>query len=150
MNRVILVDDEMFARKGLSNLIPWDRYGYEIVGEAENGEEALEIIQKYNPDLVITDIRMPVLDGLELIRQAKQLNTAPPQFIIVSGYDDFKYAQQAVRFGVQDFILKPVDEEELVSTLQRISGALSQSEPSAEAGTGKSIRRCSGTCSRKI
>lgn len=117
MYRVLLVDDEVFARQGLRNLIDWASCGFEVIDEAGNGEDALAIIQKYKPDLVITDIRMPVLDGIELIRQTIEEQSSKTNFIIISGFDDFKYAQQAVRFGVHDFILKPIDKEVLEATL---------------------------------
>jgi len=118
--KVLLVDDEVFARQGLRQFIDWRAYGFDTVLEADNGEEALERIEKDRPELVVTDIRMPVLDGLDLIREVKERDLQEPLFIIVSGYSDFKYAQQAVRFGVQDFILKPIDKEELTGTLDRL------------------------------
>ncbi|RKP51591.1 DNA-binding response regulator [Cohnella endophytica] len=121
MHTVILVDDEVFTRKGLIKLIDWESCGFQIVAEADNGEDALEIIRKVRPDVVITDIRMPVLDGMELIRRVVEENDANPSFIIISGYDDFKYAQQAVRYGVRDFILKPIDEFEISDTLRRLN-----------------------------
>lgn len=117
---VLLVDDEQFARQGLRNLIDWRACGYEVIGEADNGEEALRLIQELRPELVITDIRMPVLDGLELIRRVSSSGAAAPKFIIVSGYDDFKYAQQAMRYGVCDFLLKPVDQDELQEILLKL------------------------------
>ncbi|WP_028589343.1 response regulator [Paenibacillus massiliensis] len=126
LNRVILVDDEVFTRKGLLKLVDWTACGFEIVEEADNGEDALEIIERLQPDVVITDIRMPVLDGLELIRRVKSQGTANPYFMIVSGYDEFNYAKQAVRFGVHDFILKPIDEAELSDALVRLSKRLAE------------------------
>ncbi|WP_372636106.1 response regulator [Cohnella sp.] len=123
MKKAILVDDEVFARKGLIRLIPWEKLGYEVVGEAENGEDACALIEEVRPDVVVTDIRMPVLDGLELIRKVQESGNDKTNFIIVSGYGDFKYAQQAVRYGVADYLLKPVDENELAATLERIAAA---------------------------
>ncbi len=120
MYNVLLVDDEIFARQGLRNLIDWASCGFEVIDEAGNGEDALAIIQKDKPDLVITDIRMPVLDGMELIRITTQEQPYKPSFIIISGYDDFKYAQQAVRYGVHDFILKPIDENVFETTLRQL------------------------------
>jgi two-component system response regulator YesN len=120
MYRILLVDDEIFARQGLRNMIDWASCGFEVIDEAGNGEDALAIIQKHKPDLVITDIRMPVLDGMELIRLTIEEHVYKPSFIIISGYDDFKYAQQAVRFGVHDFILKPIDKNVLESTLLQL------------------------------
>lgn len=124
MYRILLVDDEIFARQGLRSLIDWAACGFEIIAEAGNGEDALAIIQILKPDLVITDIRMPVLDGLELIRLTNEEKQYKPSFIIISGYDDFKYAQQAVRFGVHDFILKPIDENLLENTLRQLHSKL--------------------------
>ncbi len=121
MNKVVLVDDEIYARQGLKKLIDWEQYGFKVCEEAENGEEALRVIQSTNPDLIVTDIRMPVLDGLELIRSVRESGNKYAKFIIISGYNDFKYAQQAIKFGVQDFILKPIDEEELKSALNNLS-----------------------------
>ncbi len=126
MNRVLLVDDEIFARQGLRNLIDWASCGFEVIGEAGNGEDALASFEELRPDLVITDIRMPVMDGLELIRRATEEMAEPPSFIIISGYNDFKYAQQAVRFGVVDFILKPIDEDVLETTLRQLNEKIAQ------------------------
>ncbi|WP_088102738.1 response regulator [Halalkalibacter urbisdiaboli] len=120
MNKVVIVDDEMFVRKGIINLIDWNKLGYEVVGEADNGEDAIKIINDLKPDVVITDIRMPVVDGLELIKKVKKMNEHI-NFIIISGYNDFSYAQQAVRYGVFDFILKPVDKEEFEEVLENLA-----------------------------
>lgn len=128
MFKVVLVDDEVYARQGLRQFTDWARHGFTIVAEASNGEEALDVIEATAPDLVVTDIRMPVLDGLELIQAVKQRRLAEPSYIIVSGYNDFKYAQQAVRFGVKDFILKPIEEEELDKTLQLVSQSLKRDQ----------------------
>ncbi|EFM08895.1 two component transcriptional regulator, AraC family [Paenibacillus curdlanolyticus YK9] len=121
MRKVMLVDDEIFVRKGLMELIPWEEHGYRVVAEAEDGDEAVALIKQLQPDLVLTDIRMPGMDGLTLIATVKESGGRSPEFIILSGYNEFSYAQRALRFGVQDFILKPIDEDELVGTLQRIN-----------------------------
>ena len=126
MHKVILVDDENFFRKGLRSLIDWEACGFGVAGEATNGEDALALIDEVNPELVITDIRMPVLDGLELIKQVMQKEGYHPKFIIISGHSDFKYAQQAVRYGVHDFILKPIDQEEIEETLQSLSNTITE------------------------
>lgn len=126
MYRVLLVDDEIFARKGLRKLIDWAACGYEVVEEADNGEDALALIRELQPDVVVTDIRMPVLDGLGLIRHIVEREKIRTQFIIISGYDDFAYAQQAVRFGVHDFILKPVDQDLLQTTLKKLHHKLAR------------------------
>lgn len=124
LHRAILIDDESYTRKGLMKLIDWEACGFRIVGEADNGEDALELIKRVRPDLVITDIRMPVIDGLELIRCVTAENIAKPYFIIISGYNDFNYAQQAMRFGVHDFVVKPIDEIEFCHTLNKLKDKL--------------------------
>ncbi|WP_078553865.1 response regulator transcription factor [Bacillus alkalicellulosilyticus] len=124
MNKVILVDDEVFVRKGLRSLIDWQALGCEVCGEADNGEDAFQLIQEYNPDIVITDVRMPVVDGLELIKKVRETTDLNTQFIIISGYNDFSYAQQAVRYKVFDFVLKPIDQEELEETLGKLGEKL--------------------------
>ncbi|MCR2803324.1 response regulator [Paenibacillus soyae] len=126
MHKVLLVDDEMFVRKGLCSLIEWEEHGFSVAGEAENGEEALREIVRLKPDLVISDIRMPLMDGLELIRRTVELPDADPAFIIISGYNDFAYAKQAIQFGVHDYILKPIDDAELSATLRKLAGTLSR------------------------
>ncbi|MFS0724168.1 response regulator transcription factor [Paenibacillus sp. 1P07SE] len=128
MYKVLIVDDEMYVRKGLINLMDWSSLQYEICGEAENGQQALELIGELLPDLVIIDIRMPVMDGLELIRQVKAEGEHQPMFIILSGHPDFSYAQQAFRYNVSDYILKPVDEQELAATLRKVAGSLNQQQ----------------------
>lgn len=126
MHKVILVDDENFFRKGLRSLIDWEACGFRVAGEAANGEDALGLIDEVNPELVITDIRMPVLDGIGLIKHVMQKEGYHPKFIIISGHSDFKYAQQAVRYGVHDFILKPIDQEEIEETLQSLSNTITE------------------------
>lgn len=124
MYKVLLVDDEVYVRKGLMNLIDWDRYGFEVYWEASNGEDALKIIAEEKPDVVITDVRMPVIDGLELIKRIRDSGDTETQFIIVSGYNDFSYAQKAVRYNVFDFVLKPVDQDELEEILIKLGEKL--------------------------
>src|SRR5690554_5693644 len=116
MHKVLIVDAELFVRKGLINLIDWSSLQFQICGEAENGQQALDLIKQLSPDLVIVDIRMPLLDGLELIRQVNTEGGHQPFFIILSGDPDFSYAQQALSFNVSNYILKPVDEDELTAT----------------------------------
>jgi len=133
MYRVMLVDDEQFARAGLRSLIDWRSCGCEVVAEADNGEDALQLIKDNKLDIVITDIRMPVLDGLELIRIVhEKWSHAAPAFIIISGYSDFSYAQQAVRYGVHDFILKPIDQEEMTQAIRGIYRKLEEDRAQRE------------------
>ncbi|RCW74782.1 response regulator transcription factor [Saliterribacillus persicus] len=124
MYSVFIVDDDVFVRKGIISLIDWEKCGFTVCGQADDGEDALLQIDHLQPDLVITDIRMPVLDGLGLIQGISKTMEKQPYFIIISGYNDFKYAQKALRFGVQDFILKPVDQEELETTLLKVANVI--------------------------
>lgn len=124
MYSVIIVDDELFVRKGLIEMIDWESSGFKVIDESDNGEDALAIIQAKKPDLVVTDIRMPVLDGLELIEAASKLQLET-EFVIISGHNDFRYAQQAVRFGVQDYVLKPIDPDDIQQALVKLRDKLS-------------------------
>jgi len=114
----MIVEDETLIRKGLALAVSWELFGCEVVGEAENGEEGLKLIQRIQPDLVITDVRMPKMDGIEMIRQAQKISQA--EYIILSGYSEFQYAQQAVKLGVKDYLLKPVDDQEFNETIKRV------------------------------
>ena len=117
MLKVLLVDDEPLAIEGMKNIIKWEKIGYNICGVAEDGEEAISIIRKTKPDVVVTDIRMPVLDGLELISLVKKRIDSNIKFIILSGYSEFEYAKKAMEFGVKHYLLKPVFEEEMQQVL---------------------------------
>ena len=108
MLKVFLVEDESFIREGLRDNIPWEKYGYTFVGEASDGEMALPLIRKLRPDVLITDIKMPFLDGLALSRIV-QSELPQTRIIIISGYDDFEYARQAIEVGVEQYLLKPND-----------------------------------------
>ncbi|MFZ5988775.1 MAG: response regulator, partial [Bacillota bacterium] len=121
MLKVLLVDDEPFVLEGLKIMIDWEKYGFSICGEAANGEDALEIIKTCNPHLVITDIRMPVMDGFKLIESVYEASNVKPKFIILSGYDDFTYVKNAMRYGISDYILKPLDEEELDKVVEKVA-----------------------------
>lgn len=120
MRKVLIVDDEAMIREGLRYVIDWHTYGFEIVGTAENGEVGLEKIERYQPDVVIADIKMPGKNGLEMINAAleKQLSFYP---VILSGYSDFDYARQAIQLGAVNYLLKPVNEEELIEILETIN-----------------------------
>ncbi|WP_338553217.1 response regulator [Paenibacillus sp. KS-LC4] len=134
MLKIVLADDEVFVRKGLIELIPWEEMKFTIVGEANNGKEALEMIMELKPDLVITDIRMPLVNGLDLIRSVKEHGQLDPFFIIISGYNDFNYAQQALRYGVHDYIMKPIDEEEMTAALRRLTYSIIEKKKALLSG----------------
>lgn len=119
MLKVIIADDEEKVCKLIYNLVNWEELDMKVVSIAQNGIEALEQIKLVKPDIVITDIRMPGYDGLELIEKAKEIGNAI-EFIIVSGHSEFEYAQVAIRYGVIDYILKPIKKEVLIDTLYRL------------------------------
>lgn len=117
---VFLVEDEIVIREGIRNTVPWSEEGFDFVGEASDGEIAYPMIQKLKPDILITDIRMPFMDGLELARLVKK-DLPHTQIIILSGYDDFHYAQEAIKTGVSEYLLKPVTEAQLMQTVHKVA-----------------------------
>ena len=119
MLKIFLVEDESIMREGLRDNMPWQQFGYEFVGEAADGETALPLIRKTRPDVLLTDIKMPFMDGLALSRiVAKEFPNM--KIIILSGYDDFDYARQAIQIGVEQYILKPVTRETLKKVLSEV------------------------------
>ncbi len=118
MIKVVVVEDESFIRRGMVLATPWEDFGCEVIGEAKDGEEGYELIMKLQPDLVITDVHMPVVDGIEMIKKLE--GEVEVEWIIISGYDDFAYAQQAIKLGVKDYLLKPIEDEEFYSTLRNV------------------------------
>ena len=116
MYRVLLVDDEPIICKGLRDTIEWDSLGLEISGQAHNGADALAQIQTNQPHIMITDIRMPVMDGIALIKAIRELGLNI-HIIILSGYSDYAFLKEAIRLGVDSYLLKPIDNDELVSNL---------------------------------
>lgn len=123
--RIILVDDEEEVRKGIIRKIDWEALGFQVVGDAENGQDALEKIEQLEPDVVMTDIRMPYMDGLTLTSWIRQKYPSV-KVLIFSGFDDFEYAQKAIKLNVTEYILKPVNEEELTRILNRVRENLDQ------------------------
>ena len=117
MYRVLLVEDEAIIRKGIRYSVPWEEYGCCVVGEAENGQTGEEKIAELRPDIVVTDITMPLKSGLEMIRDTHDQYKYIP--IILTGYSEFEYAQQAIRSGVSGYVLKPLDIEEMCAVLER-------------------------------
>ncbi|AIQ57858.1 response regulator transcription factor [Paenibacillus borealis] len=124
MYKVVLADDETIALEGLRTLTNWEELGFEICGACENGEEALNAIVQSSPDLVITDIRMPEIDGLELIRRVRKLEMEQPIFVVLSGYSEFEYARTAIRYGVKHYLIKPVVDAEWDKVLADLTDEL--------------------------
>lgn len=119
MLKVFLVEDESIVREGLRDNIPWEQWGYQFVGEAADGEMALPLIQKTKPDVLLTDIKMPFMDGLSLSRLVHQ-EFPDMKIIIISGYDDFEYARGAIQVGVEQYLLKPITRAVLQKTLAEL------------------------------
>ena len=113
METLLIADDEKNIRDGLKCILDWESLGFTLCGEAANGEEALSDILKNTPSLVLLDIRMPKLTGIDIIRIAREQGYKG-KFIILSGYSDFSYAQAAIRYGVEYYLTKPIDEDELL------------------------------------
>ncbi len=122
---ILLVDDESAVREGIRSRTPWERYNFSVVGEAGNGIEALELVEDLHPDVVITDIRMPYLDGMDLIKEIRLAHPATT-LVILSGYDEFTYAQQAMHYDVSEYVLKPVSVDDLCRLLERLGNRLDQ------------------------
>lgn len=116
MLKILIVDDEFYFREALKVSIPWEEIGFTICGEAKNGRDAVEKVKLLNPDILIVDINMPIMNGLELIQYLNKMGNAS-KVIILTGHSEFHYAKQAVEIGAHNYILKPVNEEELINAL---------------------------------
>ena len=129
--KVFLVDDEIVVREGIRESFPWDESPYTLVGEAPDGEMAIPMIRDTNPDIVITDIKMPFMDGIELCRL---LRSQLPWIgiIVLSGYDKFEYARQCIQLGVREYLLKPINAEDLRQALDKVSGLLKEERRTRE------------------
>lgn len=119
MIKVFLVEDEIIIRESIHKMIPWEEYGFTLIGEAKDGEMALPLIKKSKPDVLITDIKMPFMDGLTLSRLVKK-EFPDTKIIIISGYDDFDYARQAISLGIEQYLLKPISKAEFLKVLEGI------------------------------
>lgn len=123
--KVFLVEDEVIIRSGVKKSINWEQEGYEFVGEASDGELAYPMILKEKPDILITDIRMPFMDGLELSRLVKK-ELPDIKILILSGYDEFEYAKKAIKIGVTEYLLKPISAAKLTEVLNAVAETIRQ------------------------
>ncbi|MGN8644910.1 response regulator transcription factor [Gracilibacillus sp. HCP3S3_G5_1] len=130
--KMLIVDDEPLICQGLSSTIPWEEIDIDIVGSANNGKKALEIIEKEQVDIVITDVYMPEMDGINL---SKALTVSFPEvnIIMISGYEEFEYARQALRIGVKDYLLKPVDIDELLKLVKEVKQQIDNAKKEEQA-----------------
>lgn len=131
MYRLLIVDDEEIEREGMAHLIPWEQYGIEMVGTAWNDQEAMEKIKKEKPDIVMTDIKMPVMTGIELVHEAKK-EFPEMEFIILSGYGEYEFTSQAMEEGIRHYLLKPCDESQIMKVMERVKEELEQKKREKE------------------
>ena len=139
---VLVVEDEENQRRALIDRVQWEKAGFTVVGEAENGAEALDKVELLEPDLILTDIRMPLITGLELAARVREMRPAT-QIVILSGYDSFEYARTAINYNIISYLLKPISSAELSEELfdihrrmeERIAGIGKNTEPDSAADT---------------
>lgn len=146
--RVLLVDDEEDIREGISRKMDWLGLGFSLVGEAANGQDALELAESLRPDVILTDIKMPFMDGLELCRILTDRLPAA-RFVVFSGFDAFEYAKQAIQMNVVEYILKPINADELSAVLRRLKDLTVTCEPLSAFCTivrNLCIRKCFPYC----
>ena len=138
--RVLLVDDEIMIREGFKRLFDWEAHGCEVVGEADDGMDALTKIDVLRPDIVIMDINIPIMNGLKVI-QLSRIRHPETAFVIVSGYDDFSYCREALRLQITDYILKPVNYEEFGTCIDNLKISLFERRVSSAAEPEKQEER---------
>lgn len=131
MFRVLIVEDEIWIAALIRSILTDGLPDVQIAGEAKNGQEALDMITELHPDIVLTDINLPIMSGLDVIQKARE-DGYEGKIVVISGYNDFNYAQQALRCGVTDYLLKPVDDEELCQVVSRIMGGLRTDSEAAQ------------------
>lgn len=139
MLKVVIVEDEELVRKGIVLTVDWTSFDCVVVGEATNGREGFEVIEKLRPDLVITDVRMPAMDGVEMIRLLREKGNEA-HFIILTAYSDFTYAHKALKLGVSDYLLKPFTDKDLQEALLRVHQSIEQKHGQAEGKEAPLIR----------
>jgi two-component system, response regulator YesN len=136
MIKSLIVDDEYLVRIGLRQTIPWSSLGIEVVAEAEDGQSGLELALEHRPDIIITDIKMPFMDGIEFMRRVRE-SGLDANFIVLSGYGDFEYAKGAIRYGAVEYLLKPVENEKIVDALQQSIQRLRRDQTVLDLGRRK-------------
>ncbi len=139
MYTIIVADDEEELRRALIEKVNWENVGFKVVGEAENGIEALELVEKLNPDVLLTDIRMPFVSGIELARQVREVHPST-QIAFLSGHDDFSYAQQAIQYNIISYMLKPISASELTEELRKIKEKIDEQFRKFAAGGHETSR----------
>jgi YesN/AraC family two-component response regulator len=128
MHKLLIADDEYEIRNGLSHYIPWNEMGFEVVGHVENGLDVINFIDKHLVDVLLCDIRMPVMSGIDVARELSK-QKSPVKIVLLSGFKEFEYAQQALEFGVRSYLLKPAKYTEIYSVFSRIKEDLDENPP---------------------
>lgn len=123
--RILLADDEEQFRSTIVNCFPWNQFGFEISSQASNGEEALKYLKRFQYDMVLSDIQMPIMSGIELAKYSMKMENAP-YFIFLSGYQEFEYAKKAIEYGVKNYIVKPIRFDELSEILIKVRKELDE------------------------
>ena len=129
--KVFIVEDESIVREGIRDMIPWEQYGFVFSGEAPDGEVALPMVRRIRPDILITDIKMPFMDGLSLSRLVNR-ELPDTRIIILSGYDDFEYAQQAIELHVDQYLLKPISRANMIKALEQTRSRIQEEREQKE------------------
>ena len=130
MYRLLIVDDEEDIRRGLAEFFPWEEIGFEVAGTAENGKQALELVAAGGVDAVFSDIRMPIMSGIEMAKALFEAGSAVP-VVFLSAYRDFSYARQALQYGVRDYVLKPTDYPDIRSVFTKLKREMDRGRPAA-------------------
>ena len=150
IKNILLIDDEKVIRKGIKKLVEDVITGYKVVWEASNGSEALEILTIEVPDIIITDIRMPSMNGIDFIRFSKEKLPSTP-IIVISGHDDFIYVREALKLGVKDYLLKPISRSDLANILLNIDYPNNENDKSIEEnGESAHIRQIKGLIEKNL
>lgn len=131
MYKLLIVEDEKWEREGLIGFVDWSGLGIDIVGAAANGMKGLQLAREYRPDIIITDIKMPIMDGMEFTRSVRQF-LPDCRIVIITGYDDFEYAKEAIQLGVYDYLLKPVQKDQLLDVINKTLKSISDEINTAE------------------
>jgi two-component system response regulator YesN len=135
MYRLLIVDDEEDIRRGLAEFFPWEEIGFEVAGTAENGKQALELVAAGGVDAVFSDIRMPLMSGIELAKALSEAGLAVP-VVFLSAFKDFTYARQALQYGVRDYVLKPTDYADIRSVFMKLKREMDRGLPTADGSRG--------------
>lgn len=143
MYRLLIVDDEEDIRRGLAGFFPWEEIGFEVAGTAENGRQAFDLVAAGGVDAVLSDIRMPVMSGIELAKALSESGVHVP-IVFLSAYRDFSYARQAMQYGVRDYVLKPTDYAELRSVFTKLRREMDGGRPEAAGAQGAGREAAAG------